>query len=84
MLTLTVSGLEDIEQLKIVLGKLTAICVAPVLSHIPWEYCHFLLTSLGTFEFFIVKNKQKSNKAVLMRKIIQLVVRTKSETLLSV
>lgn len=48
------------EQLKIVLARLTAICVAPFLvSYVPWEYCHFLLTTLGACEVFRVKNKQK-------------------------
>lgn len=71
MLSLTVSGLEDVEQLGIVLAKLTTVCVAPLfVSYVLWECCHFLLTTLRACEFFTVKNKQKSNNAVvLMRKL---------------
>lgn len=45
MFSITVSGLEDVEQLKIALAMLTTVCVAPI-SYVPWGYCHFLLTTL--------------------------------------
>lgn len=61
MLSLTVSGFEGVEQLEVVLAKLTTICIAPLfVSYVLWECCHFLLTTLCACEFFIVKNKSQT------------------------
>lgn len=65
MFSITVSGLEDVEQLKIALAMLTTVCVAPI-SYVPWGYCHFLLTTLCACEFFLVKSNK--SQMVLMRK----------------
>lgn len=60
MFSLTVSGLDDVGQLKIALAVLT-LCVWLPFSYVPWEFCHFLLTTLCAYEFSIVKNKHKTN-----------------------